>query len=154
MSSSDVIRDAIVAVLERVPDIGRVYSREKYSRTLKKLEQFYVVDDVLAGGFVRRVAFQRVSPDGGHTFVVYTTWEIHYFRGFQEEESSELVFDQLIDAMDRAFVLDQTLGETIDTIVGEQQSALQLVSYQPAMFAGVLSHYARLRLVTEHTDSA
>ncbi|MDF1622520.1 MAG: hypothetical protein P1V33_03500 [Pseudohongiella nitratireducens] len=154
MSSSEVIRAAIVAVLETVPGIGKIHPREKYSRTTKKLAEFYITDEVLAGGFIRRVAFKRVSPDGGYTFVVYTTWDIHFFRGFQEAEDSELDFDALIDAMDRAFVLDQTLGETIDSIVGEEQSALQLVSSQPAMFAGYLTHYARLRLITEHTDSA
>lgn len=152
--TSDVVRSAIVDVLKTVPQIGQVHERERYSKNANRLKEFYVDEGVLAGGFVRRTAMRRQSPDGGYTFTVLTTWELHYFRAFSEDNDSESDFDQLLDAMDRAFVLDQSLGGTIDTIVGDEQAALQLLTSQPAMFAGVLVHYAKFRLITEHTDGA
>lgn len=153
MSSSDVVRSAILEVLQAVPDIGKVYERERYSGTSTKLKDFYVVNGELAGGFIRRTGRRRETPDGGHTFLVTTTWEIHYFKGFQEATDSERLFDQTLDAIDRAFVLEPTLGDTVDTIMGDDQAGIVLLTSQPAMFAGVLVHYAKMRLMTEHTDS-
>ncbi|MDO9477665.1 MAG: hypothetical protein Q7L07_13220 [Pseudohongiella sp.] len=154
MSSSEVVRGAILDVLNTVNGIGLMHERERYSGTSSKLKEFYVVDGELAGGFIRRVGQRRVTPDGGQTFLVISTWEIHYFRGFQDAGDSELAFDQTLDAIDRAFVLDPTLGETVDTVMGDEQAGIALLTSQPAMFAGVLVHYAKMRLMTEHTDSA
>jgi hypothetical protein len=154
VSSSAQIRDAIVAIVSAVPGVGLFHEREKYTKTTSKLKDFYVTEGQIAGGFVRRVARRKESPDAGHTFVVFTTWELHYFCGFQEGADSEVEFDELLDAIDTAFDADQTLGGTVDTTVTDEQSGLRLLTSQPAMFAGVLVHYAKLRLISEHTEMA
>ncbi len=154
MGSSTQIRQAIATLVNGVAQVGKFYEREKYSKTTNKLKEFYVTDGVIGGGFVRRVARRKESPDAGHTFVVFSTWELHYFRSYQEDDDSEVEFDALLDAIDLAFDADQTLGGTVDTIVTDEQSGLRLLTSQPATFAGFLVHYAKLRLVTEHTEMA
>lgn len=154
MSNSAQIRTAIASIVNSVDGAGLFHDREKYSKTTSKLKEFYVTDAVIAGGFVRRVGRRKESPDAGQTFVVFSTWELHYFRSFQEDEDSEVGFDALLDAMDAAFDADQTLGGTVDTIVTDEQSGLRLLTSQPAMFAGFLVHYAKLRLISEHSESA
>lgn len=151
--SSEIIRAAIVATLQAVPGIGLVHAREKYSKTVKKLTEFYLLNGKVAGGFIRRVSTRKESPDTGYTFVVFTTWEIHYFCSFIEDEDSEISFDSLLDAVDVAFQHDQTLNGTVDATVTDEQAGIRLMTSQPAMFAGVLVHYAKLRLVTEHTET-
>lgn len=151
MSSSEQIRTAILAVLNTVESIGLMYDREKYSKNAKQLAEFYVQDGLLSGGFIRRRSLVKESPDT-FTFIVKTNWEIELFRGFQESENSELAFDLMIDAIDEAFIADQTLGGVVDTTVTPDQAGIRLVTSQPAMFGGVLVHYAKLSLITEHTE--
>lgn len=148
--SSAQIRTAVLAVLQGVDGIGLVYERQKYSKNAKSLVEYYVQDGVLQGGFITRRAFKKFSPEG-HTFVVMTSWEIDLFRAFQESEDSELAFDALIDEVDEAFIADQTLGGVVDATVTDEQAGIRLMTSQPAMFGGVLCHYAKLSLITEHT---
>lgn len=151
MSSSAQIRTAILAVLQDVEGIGLVYERQRYSKSSKTLMEYYVQDGVLSGGFISRKALKKASPEQ-QTFIVMTTWEIDLFRAFQESEESELAFDALIDAIDEAFIADQTLAGVVDATVTDEQAGIRLLTSQPAMFAGVLVHYAKLSLITEHTE--
>lgn len=151
MSSSEQIRAAMLGVLNTVDGIGRMYDREKYSKNTKGLTEFYVQDGMLAGGFIRRRSLVKDTPET-FTFIVRTNWEIALFRAFQESENSELAFDALIDAIDEAFIADQTLGGVVDTHVTPEQAGIRLITSQPAMFGGVLVHYAKLSLITEHTE--
>ena len=151
MSSSAQIRTAILTVLQGVSGIGLVYERQRYSKSSKTLMEFYVQGGVLQGGFISRKGFKKVSPEG-HTFTVLTTWEIDLFRAFQESGDSELAFDAVIDSIDEAFIADQTLGGVVAATVTEEQAGIRLLTSQPAMFAGVLVHYAKLSLITEHDE--
>ncbi|MDX1491278.1 MAG: hypothetical protein R3332_08325 [Pseudohongiellaceae bacterium] len=151
MSSSETIRSQMLAVLNSVDGVGNMYAREKYHKTAKELKNFYVTDDVLCGGFIRRKGLSKRTPDTW-TFIVKTYWEIELFKGFSEADDSELEFDTLIDSIGTAFVENQTLNNTVDSITTEEQAGIRLVSSQPAMFAGVLVHYAKLSLITEHTE--
>lgn len=150
MATRAQIGEAIVAVLQGVAGIGLVYDRQRYSKSSKILVEFYVQSGVLNGGFVSRPSFKKASPEG-HTVIKYNSWEIDLFRAFQESGESELAFDAMIDAIDDAFDDNQTLDGVVDGIFGEEQVGIRLVKSQPAMFAGVLCHYAKLSLTTEHT---
>lgn len=151
MASSNNIRQAMLTLLQSVPNIGLVHARERYSKSSKTLADFYVHDGVLAGGFIRRRAIRQQSPDTV-AHVVWTTWEIELFRALNEGDDSELTFDQVIDEVDGVFRADQTLNGVVDGTVTEEQAGIRLITQQPAMFAGVLVHYAKLSLITEHTE--
>ena len=150
--STESIRQAIAATLQGIDGIGKVQSRERYAKTTTALKGFYAQGSKLKGGFVRRASRNRVSPDGGHTYVVTTNWEIHYLASFIDDDESEVEFDAMLDAIEQAFEEDQTLGGEVEATVTSQQAGVHVTSSQPAMFAGVLVHYAKLTLQTEHSE--
>ena len=149
--SSDAIRDALQAVIAAVPEVGTVHDRERYANQQSKLAALYGYNGGIRGGFLRRAAYRKVSDDGGHDYTVTTDWEIHYFSSFLDEAESENEFNARIDDIDAALRADVTLGGAVESTVTPGQSGLALVSNQPAMFAGVLVHYAKLTVQTEHS---
>ena len=150
------IRDAIVATLAGVAGIGQVHGWERYAKDKSGLSRLYIAQgedgDQLRGWYVRRLGFRRERNGGGRPRV-FTRWQIRGFLAIRDEERSELVFDQLIDALVAAFAADPTLaGTVIGCWDGDGAAGPQLEASGPVMFAGVLCHAADLLLTTESID--
>jgi hypothetical protein len=150
MSEHATIRAAIVAKLKTVPGIGQVYDFERYGKSDKDFRALYAADDKVLGWHLRRVARKESAIFNE----VLTTWEIRGFMGLEDAESSELFFDGLIDAIGDAWRADPTLGKAVLYPQDDGQAVPELADSGPVMFAGVLCHSARLRLVTRHVIDA
>jgi hypothetical protein len=150
---SEVVRAAIVAKLEGIPDIGRVHAFERYSKNMEQLKGHYLWEpndgrpNQLRGWFVRRLRANEASEALGQS-EEGTTWIIRGYMALSDESESELVFDRLIDAIRGVFRADETLGGVVATTVMDDEAWMQLDESGPVLFAGVLCHSAKLRLTT------
>lgn len=146
------IRDAIVATMRTVADIGVVQPYERYAHAMQQLKAVYLSEDhgQLRGWFVRReqvIETGRILPRS----IERVRWRIQGVMALDDAHASELVFDGLIDALRDAFRADDTLGGTVNqcAMPDGSEAGLQLVSSGPVMFADVLCHGARCSLLTE-----
>ena len=152
MITSNEIRQAIVQQLHEVIATvgGRVHNRERYVKNASGLKKLYLPvtqgtdndDGTLHGWFVRHSA--RL-PDARH---VTDHWLIQGYMGFSDENSSELSFDDTIDALVTAFT-GQPLNANVVTVAFEKPYGLQVRKIMPTMFAGILCHQAMCHLETK-----
>lgn len=150
MSENRDLRAVIVAQLQAIADIGQVYAFERYAKDDAAFREVYASGERVLGWHVRRVA-RKESPPFNE---VLTTWEIRGFMALQDGEASELFFDDLIDRIGDAWRVAPTLGGAVLYPKDGAEAVPELVDAGPAMFAGVLCHGARLRLVTRHVITA
>lgn len=150
--SLSTVRAAIKATLQSVTDIGVVHDYERYSHDLAKLKTLYysAPHSQLRGWFIRRVktAETGILPP---RYLEQVTWQIRGVMALDDAGASELVFDELLDAIRDAFRADRTLGGTVTKIGRLQPNAergLQLDDSGPVLFGGVLCHGARFSLLT------
>lgn len=148
MSARD-IRAAIVAVLQTVPGIGRVQSYERYAKDMPGLKALYADNGLLLGWHVRRIGLAeqgKIQPRS----VEYTRWRIQGVMAIDDGAASELVFDDLVEAIRDAFRANDTLQGTVAqcSLPDGSAAGIQLDDAGPVMFAGVLCHGARLSLNT------
>jgi hypothetical protein len=138
------IRDAIVATISSVPNIGNVFSFERYAASEKAFRDLYESAGQVRGWHVRRTARVETGAHGE----VRTTWEIRVFWSLSDADESELAFDDAIDAVIDAFRADPRLGGVVFTPLEDQPDVPEIIDSGPVKFAGVLCHSARLRHVT------
>lgn len=145
---ADPIRDAIVATLAAIPDIGKVHSYQRYSARTKDLVDIYAYNGQLRGWFLRR--FSVIDKDVSLGARQETTnWYIRGYMALDDAAQSELVFDGLLDAIRAAFRaewLPGNLGSTVIHRIYNEQVDISVDETGPVMFAGVLCHSARCSL--------
>lgn len=153
MPTVEQIRDAIVAKLSAVADIGKVHGFERYAVQAGEMKALYVATiagrDQLRGWFVRRMTTQETSPVLGRYHIKHT-WQIRGYMALEDVAVSEKTFDSLIEAIRDAFRSDENLGGVVSTTVNEEGAGIQVEESVPVLFAGVLCHSVRLRLTTIH----
>lgn len=154
MSTVREIRMAIATRLRSIPDVGVVQEYQRYAHDMKKLGALYVAPPHgLRGWHVRRHATLEGDNIQGRT-IEHIVWKLVFVMALNDDAQSELVFEDLLEAARDAFIANQTLGDTVDQCSvpganGESgESGLQIEAAGPAMFGGVLSHVAHLRLNT------
>lgn len=148
----DEIRNAIVAKIDGVPNVGQVHGFERYAKAEKDFRAMYEASGKILGWNVRRVSKQTTSPATGRWHAT-NKWQIKGFMSIDDAGNSELVFDNKIEEIGEAFRLDETLGGLIDGTVLDSPdvAGIQVEDSGPVMFAGVLCHSARLALYTRHS---
>jgi hypothetical protein len=150
--SLQAIRSAIAATLLAVPNIGVVHEYERYSHDLAKLKELYYskAHRQLRGWFVRRTATKEngILPP---RYLEEVNWQIRGVISLDDGAQSELVMDELIEAVRDAFRANRTLSGTvlkIGQLPATASRGLQMDDFGPVMFGGVLCHGVRLSLVT------
>ena len=146
---SAAIRAAIVARLQSVPGIGRVHAYEPYAASDAPFRELYAIGGKILGWHLRRVGRREVNDENE----VHTDWEIRGFMALADGGASELAFDALLEAIFDAWRADPTLGGLAMWPKDEGSFVPDLADSGPAMFAGVLCHAARLRLLTRHNET-
>lgn len=146
MSEHRLLRAAIVAQLQTVPDIGNVFDFERYAKDDATFRDIYNSGAGILGWHVRRVARKETMAFNE----VLTTWEIRGFASLQDDSATELIFDDLIDAIGDAWRNDPCMNGAVLSPTNETNVVPELVDTGPALFCGVLCHSARLRLITRH----
>jgi hypothetical protein len=155
--NSAVVRAAIVAMMQSVPDVGAVHAYERHAERGGELRDLYVVEvggrKLLRGWYVRRASVREVSGTVGVATVV-SGWRIVGYHGLEDGAASETAFDTLLDAARAAFRADPTLGGAVADLCDLTASAdsapygLQIEDFAPVLFGGALAHRAQLALVT------
>lgn len=145
-------RAGLVALLQAVPDIGRVHAQEVYGRSQAEFEALYAWErgdgtTQLRGWFVRRLRVAERQPGNGRWINAHS-WTVRGFMALDTANDSELEFDALIEAVRRAYRADQTLGGVAEPGPLDQLSGFQLTDASPVALAGVLCHSATLALTT------
>jgi hypothetical protein len=136
------LRDGLLERLQPL-SLGKLHGYERYNRNTTTLADCYKVDGRLEGGFIRRLS-AKVTPGGSQGNRRRQEFELTLIRSFQDELESELLFDSAIDRVIAEFENNHKLwGWTCS--VGDRLG-FELVRNTPAMFAGVLVHYAVLRI--------
>ena len=147
MPSLITIRNAIITRFESVPGIGRIHGFERYTSRMDDLVKLYVENEVLNGGFIRRVETISRAPYQGRR-VDQVRWQARLYRGLSDQHASEIDFDETIENLRDAWAVDEYLGGLVaSTVVNNELMSLE--DSGSVMFAGVLCHSARLRFWTE-----
>lgn len=153
MPTVEQIRDAHVAKIAAIPDIGKVHGHERYAAQQADMKALYVATiagrDQLRGWFVRRVRTGETSDALGR-YVVTHTWDIRGYLALEDGAASEKAFDALIEAIRDAYRSDENLGGLVSSTVVDEGAGVQVEESAPVLFAGVLCHSARLKLYTRH----
>lgn len=149
---SDPVLAAIVARWSAVPDIGQVHDYERYGKDKAQLLALYQHAEQIRGWYVQRRAVREVSAALGISMEV-ATYAIVGFLSLSDAGATEHVINDLVDAGRAAFRADPTLGDLVFELCDATSDAegkevgIQVDGVGPVMFAGVLCHCARLRLV-------
>ncbi|MEW6332459.1 MAG: hypothetical protein AB1560_13460 [Pseudomonadota bacterium] len=160
MSTVAQIRTKIKDKLAAVIGIGQVHDYERYKKTDADFQALYKTD--VGGGAFRilgwnfyREATSESDLNNGEVRRIHA-WRITGFMGIDDADATGKTFDDLVETVATAFRADRTLGGTVLDIKDMDQpfgeSGIQVEAIEPVMFAGVLCHRARLRLLTETTE--
>lgn len=163
-NSQDGVRQAIVATLQAIPDIGRIHDRERYAQQAAALVDLYGwagAPDIsqpgrrpqLRGWFVSLIGESHHGRRVGRRVCV-AEWRIVGLLGFDDEAASELTAAALARAVVEALAADPTLGGLINRQADPASprdglSGPQIKRLEPVMFAGRLVHRVTISLITE-----
>lgn len=136
------LRSALLGRLQGL-NLGELHPYERYSRNHKDLVSLYQFDGRIQGGFLRRPT-ARVTAGGSQGNRNRQDYELVLFRAWQDAEESQLLFDNSLDALMDDFANNHRLSGW--SCVSNDRLGFELVRNEPAMFAGVLVHYAVLRI--------
>jgi hypothetical protein len=132
-----------MARLADFPIFGRVHSYERYSKTVKDLIALYTDNGKLAGGFLKRPK-AKVTAGGSMGNGKVENYELILVRGWEDAEESQLKFDDALDNLMEEFSKSHRLGDW--TSLDGENIGFELMKNEPAMFGGVLVHYAVLAI--------
>lgn len=136
-------RTSLMARLEAFPALGKLHSYERYSKNSKDLTTLYTDSGKLAGGFLKRPR-ARVRPGSSMGNGRIEQYELVLVRGWEDAEQSQLQFDNALDDLMENFADQHRVGEW--TSVDNDRIGFELVRNEPAIYAGVLVHYAVLAI--------
>lgn len=148
------IRNAIVAEMQAIANIGIVHGYERYAAREGDFRTFYLYDlgagvQQIRGWYVRRRStVQTREVMGSHEDV--HQWLIRGFMAIDDAAASEKTFDDLIEVVRERFRVNNNLGGLIASIYSPDGKGVELAESQPVLFGGVLCHSARLHLSTSH----
>jgi len=144
------IRTAIVSKIETVPNVGKVYSYQRFAKNEKDFKALYMSNNRILGWNVSRSGKREQSPYMGRT-IITNVWDIRGFMSLDDADETELLFDNSIEEICDAFRNDISLGGVVQTVIlDDGTAALQLTESNHVLFCGVLCHTATLKLNTIH----
>lgn len=158
MATVAQIREAIRVKLAGVAGIGKVHDYERFAAREADFQALYKdTDNRIRGWNFYREATREQDLNYSQVRRLHS-WRLAGFLSFEDADATGKSFDTLIEAIATAFRTDRTLGGLVDDIKDMDQesgeSGIQVESIEPVMFAGVLCHRAKLKLITETTESS
>lgn len=153
MSELATTRTALYTLVVGVPGIGQVHDRERYVREEAKFRQLYTARingaDQLRGWWLRRAATMERTLGIGRRMEVHT-WHLRGYMALSDDAGSELVFDELVEALRDAVRSTADAGGVPwqPAPFDSPTDGLQVLESGPVLFCGVLCHSALLELNT------
>ena len=155
MADLATIRAAIKNKMLTVPDIGVVHDYERYAKRESEFRTLFELNGEILGWFFYRDNTAELDGDTGEVRRLHE-WQFFGFKGLSDNNASAKSFQDLVEVLASAFRADPTLGGVIEENKNTDQAfgpvGLQIDAIETVMFASVLCHRARLRLVTETTE--
>jgi hypothetical protein len=155
MSTLAQIRTALHARIAAVPDVGIVHDRERYAKNEAHFRNLYLYTPTggqpqIRGWWIRRQATLEKAIDIGPFGLQQHTWLVRGFMAFDDATASEIVFDELIEAIRDAIRADVTLGGVCSAgpLAADGEDGMQVDDVGPVMFAGALCHSVMLTFKT------
>ena len=151
MSTVQDHRTALAALVAAVPSVGRVHPYEPYAKTQGDFQAHYIwtapdTSKQLRGWHIRRTATRERALGLGRTLNAHT-WRITGYMALDDNGATEPVFDELVEAIRRAYRLDPVLGGASQ--LGPADGAgIDVTDSKPVVFCGVLCHSATLQCTT------
>jgi len=136
-------RQLLLDRLNSLAILGQLHSHERYLKSEKALKDAFGDGGNLAGGFLRRPR-ARIRPGGSMGNGDMQQFDLVLIRGWSDEQQSQLQFDNAIDAVMAEFANQHRVGSW--TSVDGDRIGFELMRNEPAMFVGVLVHYAVLNI--------
>lgn len=151
MSTVQAHRDALAALIAAVPSAGVVHAFEPYAKSQSEFQAAYLWTapggaQQLRGWHIRRTATRERELGVGRTLNAHT-WRVRGFMALDEGGATELVFDELVEAIRRAYRLNPTLSGAAQLSPADG-AGIDLTDSTPVVFTGVLCHSATLQLTT------
>lgn len=150
------IRDQIKTILAGVAGIGVVHNRRRWTIDFDQMKSLYGKSETVNGQSLVRIngwTIHRVATPEGRDTVGETVRQYQFliegYYSFDDRDDadpdavspSQILLDTLIEAICDAFRPAPTLNDTAFTF-----EPIQVETVEERMFAGILCHYARLRL--------
>lgn len=137
-------RDVLLNRVNAVADFGKVYGYERYdnSNNMTALKALYLHDEKVQGGFLT-LSRGHQETDGGMQGKQRSV-ELTLFSSWIDKDASQVTFDDKVELLLEDSANNARIGDA--WMFKHQNGTLgwQLTSNQPAMFAGVLVHMAKL----------
>lgn len=143
-------RAALAALIAAVPNVGIVNDYERYARDESKFKAAYVYtpaggDQQVRGWRISNTAVQERSL-GVKRVLNVMTWQVRGYMSLADDEGSEKVFDDLVEAIRTAYRANPTLGGICAAEPLGEDDGMQKVDAGPVLFCGVLCHSVLLEV--------
>ncbi len=158
MSLAD-IREQIKVILSGVSGIGVVHDYERRTNDWGKFLDLYRVEGTgkINGWTISRKATpKRLFAKGGSVATRTHHIRIRGIYGLKDDDASELIFQDLIEAIVPAFAAHDSLNSTCFTCsptdnASEGVDGIQVDLVENRIFGNVLCHYAELSLFVQES---
>lgn len=145
--SYSTVQAALVSVVSGVSGVVNVHGYLRRSNTIqKRIDEFVDPDtEILHTWMLTRVAAPSVGNLDGDVTRRHT-FHIHGYYSINDEDESEVTFQNLVEAVLDELNDNRQVTEDGDAAVPDSS---QLLSFEDEMFAGVLCHHAIIENVVE-----
>lgn len=157
MNTLNAHRQAIVATMASVPEIGIVHDRERYAASNADFQRLYLFTPAdgaahIRGWWLRRSATLERSRNLGRSALNVHTWTVRGYLAFNDAAGTELVLDDLVEQIRAVVRADPTLGGVCQPgplgTGDDDTDGVQVVDAGPVNFAGALCHSVVLQFKT------
>jgi len=150
-------RQALAALIGAVPMAGLVHDHEPYAAQEAAFRTKYLWTlpsgaRQVRGWFIRRTGTRETELGVARVLNMHT-WQVRGFMALDDAADTEIEFDELIEAIRKAYRADPTLGGAADLSPADG-AGINVTDSRPVVFCGVLCHSAVLTLTTHAYLSA
>lgn len=143
------LTQTIARVLSSVEGVGKVHEFRRFAVTPDDIKTLFVADGSLNGWTVSRGSFSNEHIRTDQTHEKIHSFVIRGLFAHNDDTSSELVFNEIIDRIVDRFAPSSDLGEEIE-IAGP--IVAREIDYSP-LSANTLCHYCELELAVKELST-
>lgn len=144
MAELNDIKTAIKSIAESILEIGIVYDRLVYAKDHNQLKELFVKDGVLNCLMFRQVKRNALNETrSANELLIDRTWKFVLFFGYNKDNDSEQVFDNLCENLCKTFNANNDLNSTVN-----EHTWLDMTNKTEYSYHNVLCHRAEFEMVT------
>ena len=147
-----LIREQIKTILSAVSNTGKIHEYERFCTDWSKfLDLFKDENEEINGWTISRKSSSQLIFAQGNDIQRIHHFLLTGFYGMQDEQASELSFQDVIEAIVDKFYDYDTLNDTCFSIAPNpgEQVGIQVDMIENRIFGNVLCHYAELSLYVQ-----